>query len=244
MTERTVAKQTQMEDDAISITSTQQSEYDPDKEFTVVRILAEKLQSGKKLFLIQWENYPIQKSTWEPKDHISSEILEAWKERKQQEKRGIEEAFDVLSFQQTLQRLARDKQTRKKLRKIKRKRLGIPVPSSDSDTRMAGVAGQDDSSSDEAVEENAIEDAPATRAPKRKSQSPAKQTKKPARYRVQASRAHRVDGSSDDSGAEPLQKSSPGKPRDEAGASSSRTRPESTKPPEVCKLPSVILLVI
>ncbi|CZR53643.1 uncharacterized protein PAC_03523 [Phialocephala subalpina] len=231
MTERTVAQQTQLEDDAISLTSTQGSEYDPDKEFNVVRILAEKLQNGKKLFLIQWENYPIERSTWEPKDHISPEIHEAWKERKQREKRGIEEAFDVPSFQQTLRRLAKEKQARQKLRKAKRKRLGIPVPSSDSDTRMAD---RDNSSSDEAVEENAIEDT-TPRAPKRKSESPSKQTKKPARYRVQGNRAHRIDDSSDASGVELLRNGSLQKPRHENSPSSSKVQVEKVKSTETPK---------
>ncbi len=233
MTERTVAKQTQMEDDAISLTSTQESEYDPDKEFIVTRILTERGSSGKKQFLILWADYPEEKSTWEPKDHISPEILDVWKERKLRERRGIDEPFDLTGFEAKLILLRKEKELRKKIRKAKRKRLGIPVPTSDSDTPMAN---QDGSSADEAIEENTVDNVPAPRSSKRKSASPPKQLKKPFRILVKGSSIRQIeDNSSGSSGAEPRRKSNPQKPRDEIGSSSSKPQSGKTKLAQVCK---------
>jgi hypothetical protein len=62
MTERTVVKQSVVDIDAISLTSTIVSEHGSDEEFTVDRILAEKTMKHKgkrkKYYLILWEDYP------------------------------------------------------------------------------------------------------------------------------------------------------------------------------------------
>lgn len=192
MTERTVAKQSQVEDDAISLTSTQESEYDPEKEFIVTRILAEKTQNGKKMFLILWEDYPEEKSTWEPKDHISPEILEVWADRKKREKKGLDQPFDVDAFQAKLSRLAKEREQRKKRRKAKRKSLGIPVPASDSDTPMTD---QDDTSSDEA-EESILKDSSMPNFFEGVGESSAKPSKPPVRFLVKGSNARQIDEAS------------------------------------------------
>jgi chromo domain-containing protein 1 len=169
MTERTLLKQTraEFEDDAISITSSQSEQYSSDQEFLVERILAEKKGAdGKMYFLVFWANYPEEKSTWEPKKNIQDpEILQIWKERKDQEYKGLKPTFNIARFDARHQKLAQAKADRHRRRKIKRKRLGIPV-SPDLEARRH----TDDSDSTEAVEsDGAPEDDPGI---KMKSKAP------------------------------------------------------------------------
>lgn len=169
MTERTVVKQSMVDDDAISLTSTVVSEYGSDQEFSVDKILAEKTEGKKRKYLILWENYPLEKATWEPHKNINDEILEAWKERKSRESKGLDEPFNVAKFGALLARLAAEKADRRRRRKSKRKRLGRTVSPSPSEA-------DDSDSSVEAVEDNEVEEVkPGT---KRKSKSP---PKKPAK---------------------------------------------------------------
>ena len=169
MTERTAIRQSIVDDDAISLTSTVVSQYDSDAEFSVDRILAERTEGGKKRYLILWENYPLEKATWEPHKNINEEILQAWKERKAQESKGLEVPFDLAELDALLARLAAEKADRRRRRKAKRKRLGRIVSPSASEA-------DDSDSSIEAIEENEIEDVKP--GSKRKSKSP---PKKPAK---------------------------------------------------------------
>lgn len=193
MAEQTEVKQ--IDDDAISLTSTVESVYDPDKEFIVTQILAERSRAGKKEFLIEWDGYPLEKANWEPKEHIDPGVLGAWATRRKSEKKGIHPPFDVAAWQASQLRFELERQDRKKRRKAKRKRLGISVPGSDGDTNMAEEADKDDSSDDEAMEENEVEDIPTPKSSKRKAESPRKPAKKPVRIRVQGSSIQKLDSS-------------------------------------------------
>ena len=177
MTERTLLKQTraEFENDAISITSSQSEQYSSDQEFLVERILAEKKRAdGKIYFLVFWANYPEEKSTWEPKKNIQDpEMLQVWKERKDQESRGLKPTFNIARFDARLQELAEAKADRRRRRKIKRKRLGIPVS-----PELEARRHNDGSDSTEAVES----DGPPDDDPgiKKKSKPP-QRGKKPSR---------------------------------------------------------------
>ncbi|KAH8769584.1 hypothetical protein F5882DRAFT_301843, partial [Hyaloscypha sp. PMI_1271] len=151
MTERTVVKQSKVDDDAISLTSTLSSEYGSDDEFSVDRILADKTEGNKKKYLILWDGYPLEKATWEPHKNINDEILEVWKERKSRESKGLDPPFDVAEFDALLARLAAEKADRHRRRKAKRKRLRLAVSPAPSDA-------DDSDSSVEAIEENEVED--------------------------------------------------------------------------------------
>jgi chromo domain-containing protein 1 len=169
MTERTVVKQSKVDDDAISLTSTLSSEYGSDDEFSVDRILADKTEGNKKKYLILWEGYPLEKATWEPHKNINDEILEVWKERKSRESKGLDPPFDVAEFDALLARLAAEKADRHRRRKAKRKRLRLAVSPAPSDA-------DDSDSSVEAIEENEVED--VRPGAKRKSKSPPKRPAK------------------------------------------------------------------
>jgi chromo domain-containing protein 1 len=176
MPERVLLNQTQeeYEEDKISVTSSQSEAYDPDEEFLVERILAEKKKDdGKMQYLISWANYPEDKSTWEPKKNIQDpEILSAWKDRKEQEAKGLESPFDFARFDYRMKQLLQEKEQRCRHRKAKRKQLGIPV-SPDPEVRRSR---DDDSDSTEAVESDHVprDSSPET---KQKSHKPQK-TKK------------------------------------------------------------------
>lgn len=119
-----VARQTATADeDDISLTSTESEDYGSDAEFTVDRILAEKGPAKNKYYLISWEGYPEEKSTWEPQENVGAETLEEWAERLAREKQGLDEPFDVDKFQATIKRLKEEKEDRHKRRVAKRRRL-------------------------------------------------------------------------------------------------------------------------
>ena len=165
----------EVEDDAISITSSRSEKYSSDEEFLVERIMAEKKgDDGRMYFLVYWANYPVEKSTWEPRKNIQDpEIMQVWKERKGQEAKGSKKSFNIAEFNARLQELAQAKEDRRRRRKIKRKRLGIPV-SPDPEIRRHAA----DSDSIEAVESDGLpDDYPGM---KRKSK-PAQVAKKPSK---------------------------------------------------------------
>ena len=39
-------------------------------DYEVEKIINSQLKRGKLQYLIKWKNYPIEESTWEPKDHL------------------------------------------------------------------------------------------------------------------------------------------------------------------------------
>src|SRR4051812_24176342 len=129
----------ELDDDAISLTSTQSEKYTPDQEFLVEAILAERKQQDSKMYyLIRWENYPEETATWEPKKNIRDpDILKAWKERKSKEANGTAEPYNLARYQALLKEVAKKKKYRHRLRKVKRRRAGIPVSPDASDSESS-----------------------------------------------------------------------------------------------------------
>jgi hypothetical protein len=187
MFRRAAARRASVDDDAISITSTQSSEHSDDHAFEVSRVLAEKTVRGKKLYLLLWEGYPEYKSTWEPRVNICDDnILNVWKERKMREARGIDTAFDVAKFEAENKKREEEKKDRHRRRKAKRKRRGISV--SDSEHEDA------EESDVEAVESKLmVED---DMGMKKKADSSPKKSNKPFRVRVTGTNVERLNDSS------------------------------------------------
>lgn len=160
MTERTVLQKTrELEDDAVSITSTQSEEFSSDEEFLVERVLAERRGADDKVsYLIFWAGYAEEKCTWEPRNNIQDPaILESWEERKGEEARGAKPAFDVASFEARIAEIEKARLERHRRRKVKRRRLGIPVSSSEeSEFGELDVGRHDNSDSSEAAETNEL----------------------------------------------------------------------------------------
>jgi hypothetical protein len=63
--------------------------------YAVDRILAEKQEDGSTYYLVLWDGYTEDESTWEPPQNIiDKELLDVWRKRKMQDFYGIESAFD------------------------------------------------------------------------------------------------------------------------------------------------------
>jgi chromo domain-containing protein 1 len=218
MTERTIVKQSRLDDDAISLTSTVSEKYDSDDEFKVDRILAEKTQGGRKIYLISWEGYPMEKSTWEPQKNIQDdEILSIWKERKLRESKGLDPPFNMAEFNALLARLAAEKAQRHRRRKAKRKQLGMGVSASQSENEHA----DDSDSSIEAIEESELDDDPGMKTKTKK------KTKLPSKKQTKA--AKRVNGRREASAPDIDAARKPQEKR--ALSMSSRLSPEKAQPP-------------
>ncbi|KAI9680332.1 MAG: hypothetical protein M1829_001218 [Trizodia sp. TS-e1964] len=159
------------DDDSVSLNSTELSEVQ--EEYPVERILAERTNGSKQAYLVKWENYPINRSTWEPIESFTNPgILDQWKESKLLQAHGLENAFDVDAFEQSLLRLARSTARRKARRKVKRERLGTIVDSEeeyeDADAGKLQNDDEVDSLFGDSIDDNVREASPPPRAIGRK----------------------------------------------------------------------------
>ena len=133
--------------DSISVTSTISS--DQEEEYNVEKILAEDQDiiggTGEPQYLLKWEGYPLHRSTWEPKEHIGSDLLlREWEQHKRLVEQGKAVAFDIEEFHDARDLAYRETEARKTRRNAKRRKLGIHVPTS---------PGQDDDEEDSVQEE-------------------------------------------------------------------------------------------
>ncbi|TPX23689.1 hypothetical protein DIZ76_013025 [Coccidioides immitis] len=125
---------TDLSDDEISLTSTVPSE--PQDEYEVECILAQRVYHGKEMYLVKWAGYPMERSTWETEDmFLNPQTLEDWAVKQEAIRRGEDSAFDVEALEQKWLLLEAATAKRKARRREKRKRLGYsgrrPPASSD-----------------------------------------------------------------------------------------------------------------
>lgn len=148
------------DDDNISVSSTIDSEHDPDEEFVVDAVLAERphedpTQEGAMQYLIKWENYPLHRSSWEGRDNLSSELYHQWQEQRELEVRGKHIPFDVRVFESARADIERAREGRHMLRNAKRQRLNLPLTGrllTGHIPPQAHLSNDDPESSDEALE--------------------------------------------------------------------------------------------
>jgi hypothetical protein len=111
--------------DTVSCQSTEDDLYSVD------RILAEKQEDGGTHYLLLWDGYTEDQSTWEPLQNIrDEELLDIWRERKAQELRGMVPAFDLVNFEKR-RRKRLGLALRERRSKLQMKRAGMPVLSSE-----------------------------------------------------------------------------------------------------------------
>ncbi|QSS50215.1 chromo domain-containing protein [Histoplasma capsulatum var. duboisii H88] len=113
------------EDDDISITSTVGSE--PQSEYEVETILAQKSFPNGDAYLVKWAGYPLERATWEPEDSFCDpNILLAWRRKiasGEHESLGV----DVDDLARRIEEIESAKLDRRRRRWAKRIRLGIPA---------------------------------------------------------------------------------------------------------------------
>lgn len=117
--------------DDISVTSTPPSE--PQDEYEVERVLAERDFDTQVMYLVKWAGYPLDRCTWEPEDSFCDpQTLEEWRVKKEAITQEKEAPFDVDALIEKIQAIEYAAALRKQRRKEKRIRLGMPVSSDDS----------------------------------------------------------------------------------------------------------------
>ena len=127
-----MSPQSAASDDDISVTSTAMSEMQD--EYILERILAERnATDGSRQWLVKWEGYPEERSTWEPRSSFTSgEPLFEWQAKQMRIARGYDKPYDVATFEQRIGEIEKARVIHKARRRAKRIRLGLPV-STDSD---------------------------------------------------------------------------------------------------------------
>ncbi|EAQ86721.1 hypothetical protein CHGG_07974 [Chaetomium globosum CBS 148.51] len=134
-------------DDDISVTSTVTG-HDPDQEFGVENILAQRLfEDGNMYYLVEWTDFPLWESTWEPESNIGADLKAIWEEDKAKHATGELKPFDVRRFEDAQKQAKSEKMARHRRRNRKRQRLGLKLTE----------PFDKDSSDEEAVEEAGIE---------------------------------------------------------------------------------------
>ena len=94
--------------------------------YSVDRILAEKQEGGRTYYLILWDGYTEDQSTWEPLQNIRDKaLLDIWRERKVQELRAMVPAFDLVNFEKR-RRERLGLALRERRSKLQMKRVGMP----------------------------------------------------------------------------------------------------------------------
>ena len=115
-----------MDDDEISITSTLSSE--PQEEYEIDAILAERTEDGQKQFLVSWNHYDETYHTWEPRNSFNDkDTFVEWQERKAAIASGQEQPFDLSAWEQRLAAHHDERRRRKKIRRQKRRDAGLTV---------------------------------------------------------------------------------------------------------------------
>lgn len=115
--------------------------------FNVNRILFEQESDGKKLYLIEWENYIIEESTWEPEENIDSkQTLRDWEDERLRQREGLSTPFDLDDFYKR-QKTFRKKEKEKR-REKEREISSSNKPRSRQPTRRNSVSDDDISMSD------------------------------------------------------------------------------------------------
>lgn len=115
------------DDDTVSSTSTIDNADGTGREYTVDCILAEMVDDdGQKYYLIRWEDYPLEDSTWEPEENILTRVtLQNWAKEKDRVSKGLSKAFDVQLYYDAVENRNKAKVQRKQERSAKRNRRGV-----------------------------------------------------------------------------------------------------------------------
>ncbi|KAK5688174.1 hypothetical protein LTS10_000152 [Elasticomyces elasticus] len=125
-------------DDASVASNTTEEAEQEEKSYHVDKILAESHNhegSGETKYLLKWEGYEDHWNTWEPRDHIESDVLfDHWEESKVRIRSREEVPFDLEGWNAMMLKRWEDSCEKARRRKNKRRRRGIPVSSSEEES--------------------------------------------------------------------------------------------------------------
>ena len=129
--------------DDVSVTSTQRSDLNGDKEFDLEKILAEResskdvqdeygnvVQKKTREYLVQWVGYDIHESCWIEEANLgegSAKTMTDWQTERFRRQRGLSKPFDIDKWQQDCMQVEVDRYHRLKKRRQKRQKLGLPL---------------------------------------------------------------------------------------------------------------------
>ncbi|KAI1815053.1 hypothetical protein GGS20DRAFT_363662 [Poronia punctata] len=158
------------DEDDLSITSTDLGDGDADKEWLVDCVLAERPhpeQSGAMQYLIKWDGFELEHSTWEPLHSLGEGLLAQWEAEKAMVEAGTRRPFDISLYENAC--LARA--YRHERRNAKRQRLGFPMtppfpPGYEEETFLSSPVTDSSSVAEDEMEETDDVDRSAT-APSR-----------------------------------------------------------------------------
>ncbi|KAI9876031.1 MAG: hypothetical protein M1830_007486 [Pleopsidium flavum] len=147
--------ESESDDDDVSVTSTVMSEVR--EEYPLEKILAERTTENGLEWLVKWEGYPDERSTWETKTSFTSEEpLFDWQAQKMRIARGYEKPYNVAALEARVGAMEDAQAFRKARRRAKRVRLGMTVSQQESEPESSEEA-------EESVDEIPLERSPRSR---------------------------------------------------------------------------------
>ncbi|KAH9845242.1 Chromatin organization modifier domain [Teratosphaeria destructans] len=189
-----------------SVATETQESSDEEGDYNVEELLAEKISSedGMKYYLVNWQGYPDYRMTWEPEEHVASEVLiQQWQERKKLIAQGKVQAFDVDAWEARKDKWRAERDDRARRRKIKlrkrRMRQGLPVSTSAADGEPGGGKSRDSRRSRGKALDSGDEDViMGGTSPKKRVKPPAVKPRKGIAQRLNVSRRRVIEESDDD----------------------------------------------
>ncbi|KAI0914624.1 hypothetical protein F4823DRAFT_557970 [Ustulina deusta] len=145
------------DEDNLSITSTNAEDNDSEREWEVDDVLAERPHPdipGASQYLIKWDGFQLEDSTWEPVENLGDGLLAKWEENRAEIGAGKRDTFDLATYDAA----CAERTERHMRRNAKRQRLGLPLtppfpPEYADDTPVASPADQDQFTSDDEAQE-------------------------------------------------------------------------------------------
>ncbi|KAI1323834.1 hypothetical protein F5Y16DRAFT_382703 [Xylariaceae sp. FL0255] len=226
-----------IDEDDLSVTSTNLGDDDAEKEWFVDDVLAERPNPDDPdvvQYLIKWEEFGYEHCTWEPPENLGGGLLPEWEEKKDKIARGEDIPFDLDIFFKAVE----EQKDRHKRRNAKRARLGLdltpPFPSDHSDESPVDSPIEQDSSESD-VELLKVAKVTKVTSPKPKSKlkskSPASSVSSPSHTPAPTHGSAKPKAVVDDP-PRPSPQLSPALTQDRAEQS-----PKSPKPPKPSKPP-------
>lgn len=126
MIEQAKASKKDGQDDGFSVTSTSEENDETEEFFSFVGILAERRVGETTMYLVEWEDYPLSKATWEPPEHFEQGTFSEWEEFKKQSGRRTAPGFKIADWKKAIHDEVSLKRARHNARNAKRASLGRP----------------------------------------------------------------------------------------------------------------------